>query len=414
MSNFFDDFIEYSDGTEAPPVYFRWGALAVLSSLVGRRIYCDQGCIRHHCNLNILLVGPPGAIKSTVMQQAKRLTMKIDDSLLVVADSVTVQALTQIMGSDKAARQCLADGKVENFHQVGVFANELVNFLGKEPRDMVNFLTDIWDSPLYAVSTKNKGNDTIPGPYLTLLGCLTPDTLKDPVYRMKLVEGGFQRRVCFCWSSGARTPVAFPEKTETQMAAFNRCVARGKLIRKVSGAFKWTQESRSWFEIEHAAIFNRKRLETDNALINYLQSYDTFLIKFAMLLQLAESDELVLTVEKLTQAKVLLAESISNMQRVFANTGRNELSTFLNNILVKIREAGAAGITHRAIVREFMSHMNMNEIEECLRSLKQAGHVADLKIKLAKTELPGYVAVADPEPPTTTSADPASERPASA
>ena len=393
MSDLFDDFVFYASGTEAPEIFFRWSALSALSSFVGRRIWAAQGTIVHYPNLNIFLVGPPGVAKSTAMKECKRLVARVSSTIPIAPDSVTLQALMQSLASPDTRQSFQAEGQQQTYQHCTVFANELVTLLGAEPSHMVNFLTDIWDAPTFKNVTKNKGSDDIVGPFVTILGCLTPHTLANPLYRSKLVDGGFSRRVCFCYGGLPARPVAFPEKTPEQLQAFDRCVARGRDILKISGPFKWSPEGREYFTETHTELFNRKAKETDPAVVSYYNSGDGLIIKFAMLLQLASSNERILNVPELTKAKALYEESMVNMQRVFANTGRNELSQYVNDLLNVIREKAPAPVSMRELTRRFLGNLRDAELTECLTQLFRAGHIRPYKIKLPKAELDGYVYV---------------------
>lgn len=391
----FQDFVTYTSGTEAPDVFFRWGALSALSSLAGRRIWANQGTIVHYPNLNVFLVGPPGVAKSTVLRVVRHLVAKVNDKLPVAADAVTLPALLQTLASPEACITFTVNGKQQTYQHVSVFANELITFLGSEPTQMVNFLTDVWDTPVFQNQTKNKGHDKIVGPFVTTLGCLTPHTLANPTYRHQLVTGGFSRRVCFCYGDLPNTPVAFPEKTATQLAALERCVARGKEITRLSGEFIWTDEARERFTQFHTGVFNRKKRESDPAIVSYLNSADGLVIKLAMLLRLASSNELVLTHQAIDAAVILYEESLVNMQRVFLNTGRNELASYTNDILDAIKTKFPDGITIRELTRRFLGNLRDNELTECLSQLTRTGLIKLVRIKFAKVDLDGYVYVPD-------------------
>ncbi len=401
MSDLFNDFVEYASGTEAPEIFFRWAALSALSSFVGRRVWAPQGTIVHYPNLNIFLVGPPGVAKSTAMKVCKTLVSRVSSTIPIAPDSVTLQALMQTLGAPESRQTFHAEGQQQTYQHCTVFANELVTLLGAEPSHMVNFLTDIWDAPTFKNTTKNKGTDDIVGPFITILGCLTPHTLSNPMYRTKLVEGGFSRRVCFCYGGLPNLPVAFPEKTPAQLAAFDRCVARGREILKISGPFTWTPAGRDYFTEVHTDFFNRKRKETDPAVVSYYNSGDGFMIKFAMLLKLANSDQRILDVPELTKARALFEESITNMQRVFLNTGRNELAQYVNDLLAAIREKAPGPITVRELTRRFIGNLRDSELVECLGQLVRAGQIQQVTIKLPKASLDGYIYVseASPTPP---------------
>ena len=136
---------------------------------------------------------------------------------------------------------------------------------------MVEFLTDIWDEDVFEVKTKNRGTDHIMGPYVTLLGCLTTETMTN-LMNTKIISSGFSRRCMFVYSADMGNPVPRPVVTPSQKAAWERCVKRAKELQTVHGQFEWGDGAAEFYDNWYCKNHDRKKTTDSQIEEGFLQS----------------------------------------------------------------------------------------------------------------------------------------------
>jgi len=128
------------------------------------------------------------------------------------------------------------------------FASEIVTMLsaGGNPQGLIEFFTDIYDREAFEVLTKNKGNDIIDAPYITILACMTPEQTNS-LMKDRLITGGFSRRCVFVYGRSKAEPIALPELLPEQLDAKEFCMQHLEKVLKVKGQYEMTQCGKDFF-----------------------------------------------------------------------------------------------------------------------------------------------------------------------
>lgn len=329
-------------GNEAPPIYHIWSGISALSAIVSRRVWVEQGIFIYYPNIYVVLVGSPGGGKSTAMNVAKRLVREVKD-IPLAATAITKEALVRYMSEEESPCQKSwkdDEGHIIQYCPMTIFATELTHFMAVNPIGMIDFLTTIYDEPVYEVKTKHQGDDLIEGPYITLLGCMTPDITSNFI-KMNIITGGFARRSIFVWAGGRGKPVAWPTVTHEQKVAWKFCLDWAQQLKKVKGQFRWSTDAREWYTkwYENHKLHVLPTIK-DPMVAGYFESKHVQMIKVAMLIALSESLELTLEINHLTAALGFLEEAEQNLHRVFEGTGKNELAKVASKIVETIDRIG--------------------------------------------------------------------------
>jgi len=323
-------YLSFATNNEAPEIFHLWSGLSTISAAIGRRVKLVNGPFTFFPNLYCILVGDPGCGKSTALQIAKRQVRAIK-GLPMTAEAMTVQALTRWMsgtGLEAGVTSPCAksfkrpDGSIEQFTQASIFVGELVSFIGVDPHAWVVFLTDVFDEEVHEVKTKNKGEDLIIGPYVTMFGCLTPD-ISQQMQTAKIISTGFARRTIFVWGNERGAPMACPIETPEHLQAERECREYLNSLANVKGAFNWDC-SKAWYTkwYEHFRR-NINKVATPQTK-GYYDSKNMQLFKVAMLVALSDSHELVIRPDHFEYALEFLNRTEVNLPRVFGGAGRNE------------------------------------------------------------------------------------------
>lgn len=389
--SFLHDYNIFTSGNEAPQIFHRWAALSCLSHAVGRKVWVQWGILGNvYPHLYLIFVGDPGSKKSTAMNIAKNLILALQD-IPIAGASITREALCQLMGnekSDRCQKVFKLNDKPVRYSQMSIFANELVNLInsGGNPIGMIDFFTDVWDQDVYTVETKNKGTDAIIGPYISILGCLTPTTIRD-LMSQKVVSGGMTRRCIFVLANKPERAVAFPEITPEQLAARERIVNHLKYVKTLQGEFVWEPAARAWFiDWYEKDLFVRKQSVQDQVLLWFLETLPSLVIKVAMLIQLSENPvRFQLSLESVMAATAMLVEQERVGSYLFSGSGRNELSPIGVSIM-KMLEMEELPVLRKIIYRTHIKDATTQEIDQVIDSLVRTEDVVMQGLQLTKNE----------------------------
>jgi len=368
--NFLDHYATFASNNEAPPEYHKWAALSVLSSIISRRVYIDQGIFTIYPNLYLIFVGPPGNGKSTAMNIAKKMVREFKEVVIAPA-SITKESITQLMGQPESPckKSFILDGKPTDYCALSFYANELVTLLGAAPIPMIAFFTDIYDEEVFEVATKNKGCDLIERPCINLLGCMTPE-ITTSLLKQNIISGGFNRRCIFVNSANRGEPNPRPIITEAQKSAWSACIAHCTSLLTTSGKFHWTPEAEAFFDHWYITEKHPKvRANTDIVTQGYFVTRDVMLLKISMLISLATSNELVLTDSHLKLGLSMLTSTEHNLSRVFDGTGRNELSVIKNRLLTMLETSHPLPIRRKQIDAALYEIGTAQEIQQVIDHL---------------------------------------------
>jgi hypothetical protein len=334
--SFLRDYAIYTSGNEAPKIFHFWSGMVALSAIISRRVGFRLGYFDIHPNLYVVLVGTPGTKKTTAMSTPKDLIRELGD-IPFSAECITKQALCREMSQDCSKTYTNESGEVVPYTPYAIFATELSHFLGMgTAKEMVDFLTTIYDERFYQTKTKNKGNDLIVGPYITMLACTTPDWIRGWM-KEDVITGGFSRRALFVYYNGPRERIPEPTITNEMQAAYQRCFEWGQKLLKVSGEFQMTPAAREYY-----CDWYRKLEIPQDFTAGYFESKHVQMLKSAMLIALSESTDLILDIPHIQLALEQLALVETNMRKVFEGVGRNEINAIASKILEILETCGGA------------------------------------------------------------------------
>jgi len=347
--DFISDYLEYTAGNEVPRVYHEWSALSVLSSLVGRRVWVDQGIFTLYPNLYVIFVGDPANGKSTAKDIAEE--MSTDFEVPIAPDDVTKESLTLMMGKEdsECRRPFKYNGKTYENTQITIYADELLTLLGNDPLSMVKLLTALYSKKgTYVASTKGKGTDIIKCPYVSILGCMTPE-ITTALIKQSIINGGFNRRCNYVFRNRLDKAVPRPQETPTQSKARQRCMNRGYLIQQLKGGFKWEKGATDFFDDWYETNFIILQQRLDLITKGYYRAKDGMMLRIAMLIQLASSDNLLLTIPSMEKALVLLNDTEKTLHRVFEGAGRNVQSGMAAKLITMLEQVKDNTMTEKEI-----------------------------------------------------------------
>lgn len=358
--SFLKDYMKFVEGNEAHPNYHMFAALVALSSVVSRRVWIDLGYFQVHPNLYVVLVGPPAGRKTTAMSICKDLLRELKD-IPFSAECVTKEKLVQDLATNERSH-IIQEGKPPLVYTpLTICVTELSQFLGAASAHMVDFLTTIYDQPFYELKTKNKGSESIVGPYIVLLSCTTPAWITARL-RDDVISGGFSRRAIFVFEEDEGRRIAFPKITDEMRKAWDNVVSRSRYLMTVAGQFKWHPEAQAFFQ----HWYENLQIPKDPMVYGYYRSKHIQLLKIAMLISVSERDTLELQKSDLEFGLNILGLIEPNLPRVFEGLGRNELNQIAQSILSMLR---GGPLPEKEIFKTFFREGSQDEIQRIIHHL---------------------------------------------
>jgi hypothetical protein len=389
VGNWLMHYARYTHGTESPESYHLWTGLSVLASAVRRNVFLNQGKYVLYPNLYVILIGPAGKMaKSTTIRLGRALLYGVE-GIKFSPDAVTSEELSKIIEKSHDGKQSA----------VTIHSTELSDLIDPSGIKMISFLTTIYDSDPsgWKRGTKTAGYDDIKSPVLNLLGGTTPDWIANGL-PVDAIGHGFTSRIIFIHEDIVDAPVPFPEEADRELV--ENLISDLDYISRIEGEFTWDMgigpqpdggpqfegwepeynkagmivnlEGNDWrigskyvYAYFYRKIFGSK--PKDYRVEGYHWRKRNHLLKVAMLVSIAESDELVLRSRDIIAAWTLLEGIESKMVRAFSSVGKYEHASDLERILSDIQDSG--GMTREEILTRNYAAGDENELSRILSML---------------------------------------------
>lgn len=363
--SFLHDYVRYAEEcTDSPSLFHEYGALSVVSSVIGNRIYYQFGHLRLRANLWMLYVAPSSSFrKSTAMSIAKGLVQNITP--------------THILPNEYSAEKLI---EILSKNPVGVFfISEFKTMMGLMQREYMagakSFLTEVYDCPeKYTREIRGRAFE-VNSPCLSILGCTTLDWMTDSMKEDDLAGGFLPRFLLICPREKLRT-LALPGEADNQIR--RQLVDQLDRIRKVGGS---GEEGRCTMsanvKASYQAWFTKFEDEfckggTWDAFYTRLQTY---CLKIAMLVQVAESYSTEISMDSMKWAQHLtrcLATDLRDVREdmAFTREAREQ------ERVIKVLRENLQGFLWRDLLRR--TRMSARSLTEILKTLRGAERVISI------------------------------------
>jgi len=370
--NFLADYDKFTSGNEANRNYHMWTALAVLSTLVSRKVWIDLGYFKVYPNLYLVLLGPAGNKKTTAMSLGKKMVLRLDETL-VSADCQSAQDTVKMLADTGLKILKTKDGLYE-YSPITVFATELSQFVEIDPARMIDLWVTIYDCDPYTKKTLRHGGQTIINPFFTILGCTVPDWITRHL-KSDIITSGFARRCIFVLEDYSERRVPFPLITPEMKFAYDSCIKRGAELMRLYGCFSWDPAAKAHYE----KWYMTREIKTDPDIGSFDRTKYIQILKVAMLLGVAQSDDLVMTIELFELARSMIDAIIVNLPAVFRAVGRNQLAD-VSSKMISMLTASGGFMRYNDVMTALWKDANSGELYQVLSHLTSIGQIRRVAI----------------------------------
>lgn len=373
--NWLLSFQQYTEPrSESPSSILFWTGLFTLASVVRRNVGISRDYLGGwdcYPSLYVILVGPQGSIKkSTTIGFAEDLLDEVKDELQL---SACPEAVT---GAELVKR--LADASDSSVYmQIGEFGV----LPAKSGEGIYILLTKLYDgAKKIDEGTIARGYVFAANPCLNLLSATVPKwiaaNMSDDV-----IGGGFGSRVIFIYETKVRQREIFYKHL---VGNANIPQLKEDLVHDLSiiGRIKGNFILEGWESPDDASkpygFFRRWYREnseapksTDSRMVGFYNRKPAHVLKVAMLMKLAYSSELILTIPDLEQAITVVEQVEPKILATFQNIGRNIYLADIQTITQFIKDNGP--IPQGEILTRFMHVAEPYKILELLQSIVDMG-----------------------------------------
>lgn len=401
-ANWIGTYLEYTKESESPETYHLWAALSSIAAAVRRNVWLDQGLYVLFPNLYIAFVGPPArTAKSTALYLARS----------VMADVSAIKMGPEACSREELIRQ-MAESKYDNQCAMTIHSSEFSDFIDTSGILMIQFLTSIYDGNYappkgWNYATKHQGKDFIINPFLNVIFGTTPSYLAESMPD-NIVGHGFASRAIVVYEERERHENSLPDNLDP---ALRKALAEDlQHISHLRGQFKWggeltDQTNRSGRRLTEAELtYDQyykslyKNVPADHRIEGFHWRKKTHVLKVAMLLSLAERDDLTITSADINTAVQFLHDLEPQMARAYSAVGKFEHATTLERIGNQIRAAGAAGLPIEEVYKRNYFAGDDYTLERLMGTLKKGGIIKEerlpsvaVRLKASNGQLPWTV-----------------------
>ncbi len=329
--NFFELYRYICGESEVPDMYHFWSAVSLLAATVEDRIWYEK--FAHEKlfpNLYILLVGPSGLGKGTAISHALRLS---DFAVTInkFRGRLTGAHLIDHLGKprkDEAGNPIFINPKL------WLVMDELKNDVSTNKKlveDFLYLMTEIYTAGNYTIQTGTRtwGEVKIERPIINWLAGTTENDLKWVITR-ELLDSGFTARTCFVFGDynfDKRLPrIKYPHDYDD---IFKHLCYRLWALQHTAGRMLITPAA----DAEVDKWYLTRPAPDEELLASAWRRQHDLLLKFSMILSLADSGPLVMNRIHVMRAKEMVAKLYQFNQKLVGIGSENLATQPANDVL---------------------------------------------------------------------------------
>lgn len=372
-----EDFVEHTKYGEAPERVMYWVGVSTIAGALRRKVWIDEFLFQWTPNFYILLVGPAGVLKkSTSSGVGMRILNKVE-GIDFGPQSMTWEQLISHMAA--STQEYKIGDKPFEASCCTIELSEFGTLFDPANRQMVDNMTDLWDSKLHTFrkETKTNGCDTVVNPWINLIAGVTPGWLDDN-FSDKFIRSGFASRVVYvhCRADEVKENAhpsqdMPPDMQEAEDRLFRRLVE----ISTYAGEYKLTPQAYAWSkEWYHEYRKNLAQMKEDD--MSLFSRKQTHLMKLAMIISASRGKFPVIDVAELEESNRKLVELTNGIDAVFGRVGQSPVSKMAREVVEALAKHGE--MTRKELYRKYFFRVSgVDAFDEAVKSAKAGGLIRE-------------------------------------
>lgn len=385
LQNWITAYAEYTEVSEAPDMFNFWSGVSTLAGALRRQVWIDQVKFKWTPNFYIILVSPPGvATKSTTMSVGMDLLKQVD-GIVMGPQSLTWQGLTS--GLQESLRlvplQRLDESDILSRSYISMSAitceiSELGTMLDPSDQGLTSVLIDMWDGKegKWQRWLKSSANVEIDNPWINIIGATTPSWLSAN-FPEEMIGGGLTSRIVFVYADQKKFLIPYiselvdlPQHKQLEQDLIHDLTE----IASLKGEFRLTDGAlklgRSWYEQHWKSPDEHLKAER---MQGYRARKQTHIHKLAMILSVAERNDLIIEESHIRGALDLMLGIERDMHIVFESIGLHQAARDMEVLMSFIR--ANKRVLHQQLWQVCFRLMSRKDFAEAIDSLVHAGYI---------------------------------------
>lgn len=351
--------------SEAPESFIFWTGLYNLAAAVRRHVYVPKemlGSWECYPNLYVMFIAGAGkARKSTTVNYTEELVDEVPN-ITRSPELITKESLMSTIANSPDV-------------SIHITAPEFGEFIVKSGPDMYGFLTNAYDGKRrLGSSTVTRGAELAERPCVNLIGATTPEWVAANMPE-SVIGGGFASRVIFLFEERVRRRQLYYESLNHEALEKIRLDLVADLTHialNLNGKFRLTDDAKEFMEGWYDETADNYS-EADYKMHGFFERLPAHVHKVAMLLHVAYSDDLVLTIEDFQKAIMLLKQVEHKLPQTFQSIGKNPYTVDMGRIMSFINERKK--IDKREIRARFYHAATPAMLDELINGLGAMGYI---------------------------------------
>lgn len=359
-----------TDELESPKSFWYWSALAAIAAIVKDNVWLDRGgAFKQYPNIYVMLLARSGLRKGPPINLAKRMVTKIGGSRIINGRS-SIQAILKEMGTASTSPRGKINAKADAF----IIASEMsASFV--DDKATMDILTDLYDR-IY--------ND---GEWKSLLK-MESFSLKDPIISMLLgtnephfrnffqekdVHGGFIGRMFVIAESKKNRTNSLIDDLENPLD-IELLLPHLRELSMVKGPFQTLAKTEAgklfdtWYQ-KLDAVYDRVEDKTGT-----LERIGESVIKVSMLLSLARSTDLIISIADMSEAIVACQRLVGNIRKSTLSQGSKQgYAEQKTLILQELMQRDNHMISQEQLLSKYWMHFNLDQLNQIMESFDAGG-----------------------------------------
>lgn len=384
--NLIADYIKYVEETEPPYVYHRWIIISAIGALLGRNIWLPFGHFRQFPNMYIMLMGDPGARKSTAMKMARKLVRASGYDKYSFDRTTKEKFLLDLEGLDEQPELYnghLDTTTIDNLWGRGeseprecyIAPDEFIRFSGAANQDFYDLLGDFWDwddqSEPFTSRLKNSKSVSIFQPTISLLGGTNLENFTR-AFPPEIMTTGFLSRMVVVYGAATERKYYIPAEPDSQYT--NEIVKQLQLIRgTVLGPAEVSECGKKL--LKH--LYENWQPLEDGRFKSYTMRRYTQLIKLSLIVAINHGRRVV-EEDDLVEANTYLSAAERMMPKALGQFGRAKNADVANKIM-DLLEAASEPLDARDLWIYVNTDLNnLSDLVTIITGLKESGKIQSI------------------------------------
>lgn len=332
---------QYVAESESPKRYHQWCFVSSVATMLGRNYYLPFGFSDVYANTFCMLIGEPGARKSTAIKAVTKLVKEAGYERIAANKTTKEKFLLDLYGhkddtgvghtveaiTNKTFQNLFESDAIDSDCEIMIAADEFTNFTGAGNYEFISLLGELWDCPdNYINRVKNSKSFTIKEPCVNILSGNTQAGFA-AAFPPEVLGQGFISRLILVFGERTavrntipRMPDAAIRAELVEQLANIRLNQRGaaEISKEAFDAIDWLYKN--WVDLD------------DMRFKNYSSRRLTHLLKLCLVFS-ALHQRMTIELEDVITANTMLSVTEEDMPKALGEFGKGKYSDVANKIV---------------------------------------------------------------------------------